>query len=233
MRKGVGVGGRRSDRNPGFLPRDESRLRQDLDEVAEFVFGVVGVGKGLAEFVEDGLAESFPEAMDGHLEGTFGEPELGGGDGLASGRFTAGEPRLELFEPGGAVGSAVFVREGPDGSGHQGGGPVAIELGGGGFSRGFVAFVEGFGGHPGAALEAMGFRTEVGEEMAEGSEEVGAEAAAVGIGTVQVAALQDVREELLAEFAGGVFVMPLGTERSEHGFAVGGAEFGERDAGLG
>jgi hypothetical protein len=106
-------------------------------------------------------------------------------------------------------------------------------LGGGGFSGGFVGSVEGFGGHPGAAFEAVGFRTEVGEEMAQGSEEVRAEAAAVGIGTVQVTALQDVGEELLAEFPGGVFVISLGTERSEHGFAVGGAEVGQRGASLG
>lgn len=47
---------------PGGCPKARSRLRKDLDEVAEFVLGVVGVGEGLAEFKQDGLAESFPEA---------------------------------------------------------------------------------------------------------------------------------------------------------------------------
>lgn len=60
----------------------------------------------------------------GFMDGTIGV-----GSTVEERRSTAGEPRLELFEPGGAVGAAVFVREGPDGSGHQGGGPVAIELG--------------------------------------------------------------------------------------------------------
>jgi hypothetical protein len=78
----------------------------------------------------------------------------------------------------------------------------------------------------------MGFRTEVREEMAEGSEEVGAEAASGGIGSVEITTLQDVREELLGDFAGGVFVESLETERAINGFAVGGAEVGQRGAGL-
>jgi hypothetical protein len=199
-----------------------SRLREYFDQVSEFVLGVVGVGKGLAEFVEDG-----------DLEGALGDAELCGDGGLSSGRFTAGEPRLELFEPGAAAGTSVFVREGADGSRHESGGPVAIELGGGGFSSGFIGIAQRFGGDPSTAFEAIGFCVEVGEEMAEGSQEVRAEAAAVGIGAVEVTASQDVGEELLAEFAGGVFVEALGTERLEHRVAVGGAKVGERVAGLG
>jgi hypothetical protein len=210
-----------------------SRLREYFDQVSEFVLGVVGVGKGLAEFVEDGLAESFSKAVDGDLEGALGDAELCGDGGLSSGRFTAGEPRLELFEPGAAAGTSVFVREGADGSRHESGGPVAIELGGGGFSSGFIGIAQRFGGDPSTAFEAIGFCVEVGEEMAEGSQEVRAEAAAVGIGAVEVTTLQDVGEELLAEFAGGVFVEALGTERLEHRVAVGGAKVGERVAGLG
>jgi len=170
--------------------------------------------------------------MDGHLEGTLREAELRGDDSLACGRFTAGEPRLELFEPGGAVGAAVFLCKDCHGPRHESGGPVAIELGGGRFSGGFAGFVEGFYGDPRAALEAMGFRTEVREEMAEGSEHVRPEAASGGIGSVEITTLQDVLEELLADFAGGVFVESLETERAINGVAVGGAEVGQRGAGL-
>ena len=69
--------------------------------------------------------------------------------------------------------------------------------------------------------------------MLERAEEVGAEAAAVLVGTGEAIAGENAREKILGEVAGFVVVAAFAAEVGEDGVVVGVAEFAEGSAGFG
>ena len=136
------------------------------------------------------------------------------------------------------VGDRIKV-EGVEGAVEDVEGPFAVEVGvwggldgvGGAGAGGVGGFVrEGFGGVAGAAFLGVGLVALVLEEVFDGAEEVGAEAAEGGVGAADISGTEEAGEEFLGELAGGVFGAAFGAEEAEDGLVVGVAEVGEGGA---
>lgn len=161
------------------------------DEVAQFFIGLGGVAEGLGDFGAHEFAEAFAEAVNGNFEGAGGDSEAAGGVSLGVGGDVGSEPGLENFKEVAFAFGSEFGFESEQGVPHNFEGPFAIEVGIG-CRRGVVGELKGgtvarvvlrvgierFGGDAAAAFQAVGALALFGEEMFEGAEEVGAEAAA-------------------------------------------------------
>ena len=166
----------------------------------------------------DDFAEALAEAVDGNLDGTFAEIELSRGFRLWLGG-SAGQPGLEDGKGCGLAGGFHFLGQVVEGAVEDEERPFAVEIGirrgldgvgreGTGGLGGFVG--EGFGNVAGAAFLALGQVALVLEEVFDGAEEVGSEAAEGGVGAANIPRAEESGEEFLGEFAGGVLGAALG-----------------------
>lgn len=68
------------------------RARQNPNKVPEFIVDFGWGTDGLGDVLAEELAESFPQAVDGNLDGTFAHSEVARGVRLVEGVGVADEP---------------------------------------------------------------------------------------------------------------------------------------------
>lgn len=165
--------------------------------MAHFVVDVCAGLDRIGDEFADGIAVASAETVDGDLELVFADLELGGGGGAWG--FGSGEAGFKQCEEVGFVFLGVFGCEGLEALLDESEGPFAIEAGiwvsGGMGFEGVAGF--GFEGIPfddgglAAAFEGFGAVPGISDEVFEATEEVGAEAAAVGVGGGEAAGFDE------------------------------------------
>ena len=196
----------------------------------QLVIDIAGGGDGVGDFGFHGFAESLAEAVDGDFHGALAHAELGGDFGL--GGACAGEVGFELFKVGGFACFAQFAVDDFEGAGDDGECPLAVEtavvirLRGEG-EPGAGAGVEGDVFDAAAALFGVRLFAVVGEEVLYCAEDVAAKSATPTLRSPEGFPSEDALEKFVREFASGVGCAAFASEKSDDGFVVGGAEFGE------
>ena len=188
------------------------------------------------DFLPQHRGEALAQPVDGHPGGGLARPQLAGQALVAGVRSSRHEVRLQLVEAPAAVGIVVFLPEPGQAPREHGRRPLPLEdrLGGQAVHRLAappllrLVHVEGEDRLPSAPLLRLLPIPLVGEEVADGGAEEGAEAARFRPEVLEVALLEEAREVGLGEVLrvrGGVSLAP---NEAVDGRPVALAEGGER-----
>ncbi len=207
---------------------------QGRDQMPEFRVGFGRVGEGVGNFLAQNFAVTLAQTVNGDFDGHDGHVQFGGDARVGQSVGVIQQAGAEAVEQFGLAAQFEFLAQPPPGAVEQGQGETAVELAvGGAFVRRFecqsrlgVLGVERNQFHRATALERGGIAVRVMKMMIERGEQKCAKAAAAGIGVLEQAAFEQVREETLGQIArgfGGVTpAADMRVERKPVGLAKGG-----------